>query len=97
MLQNYSDDVSYSCHRDVFCVGMKLSENKAKEQDPVGQKVCGNSTAQPPLPRGVSANNSEQVMVGGQGILYSAGVKHSRGTHVEFLWNRKLYTDRGFG
>lgn len=32
---------------------MKLSKNKTKEQDAVGQKVCGNSRAQPPLPRRV--------------------------------------------
>lgn len=77
---------------------MKLSKNKAKEQDPVGQKVCGNSTAQPPLPRRVVSKqlradhvqgDRESCIVQGSYLIWEA--------HVEFLWNRKLFTDRGFG
>lgn len=65
---------------------MKLSKNKAKEQDPVGQKVCGNSTAQPPLPRRVVSKQlrAEQIMYRGIGNPVEYRDRPQQGKHT---WN----------
>lgn len=62
MLQNYSDNVSYSCHRDGFVLELNKVKTRLKSKLLLVTKCVGIQQLSHPCPGELSANNSEQIM-----------------------------------